>query len=262
MTQVRLGRWDWLLVSVALNTLAALVHWVVAQRASSARETSLWRAVRDALESPWLAQPIRLIYGVGLPAAVLFWQRALTTHGLGLQGLPGARDGIGAATTTLARWHDWARDIGWAVAIGAVTGLVIFLGDRAAERYRATELPPQRHDPATSLREAVYHQVHWAFYREPFVILYGVGLGSWLGALPVLLETLLNPLLWETVHTGGPHHTRAVLVRGALFVAGVMTYLKTGNLWVAIAMDMLLGWALLPNEVRRAPQVLPQPAAP
>ncbi|MGC9522173.1 MAG: hypothetical protein ACP5HG_09895 [Anaerolineae bacterium] len=249
MSGVRLGRWDWLLASVALNTLAALVHWVVVQQASSPHEPRVWQALRDLLESPWFAQPLRLLYGVGLPAAVLFWQRGLTTHGLGLQGLPGARDGVGDTNTPAVRWHDWAGDIGWAVAIGAVTGLVVVLGDLAARRSGRTPPGRQRHDLGTSLREAVYYQVHWAFYREPFVVLQGATVGSWVGALPVLVEALLNPALWETVHAGEPRNTRAVLIRGALFVAGVLIYLKTSNLWVAIVVDMLLGWALLPSEV-------------
>jgi len=73
----------------------------------------------------------------------------------------------------------------------------------------------------------------------------GIALGSWLGALPVLLETGISLMFWESLHTRGPAYQQQALVRAGLFVASTQLYLLTQNLWLAIALDALVGWLAL-----------------
>lgn len=244
MTVPTINRWDWLFASMTLATLVSVVHWMLLypwRRASS--DTSLSHRI---LTSPWLIHPLRLAYAVGLPAAALLWQGTLTTRGLGLQPLPEIVVAHNAAATGTAEvegnlaWNDWARDVGWFAAVAASTALIVVLGDVGARRWSTRSSLDTHHNVGVALREAVYHQVHWAFYREPFVMLWGFGLGSWLGALPVLVETVLNPMVWQGIQTHGARYGRCLLGRVGLFAAGTLLFLLTQNLWLLILMDGLV----------------------
>jgi hypothetical protein len=212
-----LSRWDWLLASVTLGTLASLIHWALlfsltafGQDTRPADERK--GAVLALLTSPWLVHPLRLLYAVGIPAAAFLWQRTLTTRGLGLQPLPGIfTQGDAALEDSL--WRDWARDLGWTVTLTASTAALVAVGDRNARRLYAASRRPSR-NLGVALREAVYHQIHWAFYREPFVITWGAAAGSWLGALAVVTETLLNPMVWQHARNQGKDYARMLVIRG------------------------------------------------
>jgi hypothetical protein len=244
MNELDLGRWDWLLLSVALATLASLVQWLLTQSTARA-PTRVMVALKRIALSPWVTEPLRLIYAVGLPAALLFGQGALTTRGLGLKPLPLFSLDTDGSAWAGGQWADWARDLGWTALVVLITFVLIWLGDRAA-RQGASPGKRSWHDPGISLREAVYHQAHWAFYREPFVVLRGVAAGSWLGVIPVALEALLSPMLWEGMRGQDTEYARRVVLRGGIYVATTLVFLQTQNLWIAIAADMVLGWLVLP----------------
>jgi hypothetical protein len=244
MDGLELGRWDWLLLSITLGTLGALLHWVMIQ--TTRRSQTRWAAtLASVVQSPWVIQPLRLTYGVGLPAAMLFWQRALTTRGMGLKPLPTFSVETVVPAWAGAQWSDWVRDLGWGALVVSATCLLVLYGDRVA-RQGAAPQKRARHDLWLSLREGIYHQVHWAFYREPFVVLRGLAAGSWLGALPVALEALLSPLLWEGMRGKETHYARSVVLRCGIYAATTLVFLQTQNLWMAIAADTVLGWVLLP----------------
>ncbi|MGC9347803.1 MAG: hypothetical protein ACP5JG_06670 [Anaerolineae bacterium] len=250
MTWPGLSRWDWLLASVTLGTLASLIQWALlfSLRPSDEETRPAQKHkgfVRTLLTSPWLIHPLRLLYAVGIPAAAFLWQRTLTTRGLGLQPLPGLLTRRDTAAVWESLWRDWARDLGWTVTLTASTAALVMIGDHNARRLSAPQPTPSR-NLGVALREAVYHQVHWGFYREPFVITWGTAAGSWLGALAVLAEALLNPMVWQRVRSQGQSYVRMLVVRGGLLVTGTLLYLQTQNLWLAIVMDAVLGWLLLP----------------
>ncbi len=275
MTGVEPSRWEWVWVSVALATVAALVYWLVAHQARARHRGNLpaqepprsetpvqlrsfdpWVALLTILDTPWIAQPLRLLYAVGLPAAALFWQHSLSMRGLGLQPLPTdivrreldlpfVEEALGLPGILGGDWLDWARDLGYFAVVITITRLVIAAGDAAMRRRPDASRQIHRQPLLVALRDAVYYQVHWAFYREPFVVTWGIPLGSWLGVLPVLLETVVNPIFWLNLRRGDASHYRRVLVRCGLFVAGTQLYLLTQNLWLAIATDALLGWLTL-----------------
>lgn len=256
MSDARINRWDWLLGSIILATLVSLIHWLLHYLTGAATKRrsadAIWlRAPNTRLlrtiESPWITFPLRLIYAIGIPAAALFWQGALTARGLGLQpmlavtlALPGAGNVTQGATPGQA----WGDDLNWLVVVAGVTALVMAAGSRIA-RLLAPQSTSGKRGLGAAILEAVYHEVHWAFYREPFVYVWGIGLGSWLGALPVLLETGVNLMFWERLRTRGSAYQQQALVRAGLFVASTQLYLLTQNLWLAIALDALVGWLAL-----------------
>ncbi len=254
MNGMDVGRWDWLLLSVAVATLASLAYWLLAYTAAHPRVPAAVAVVKRVVDSPWITQPLRLAYAVGLPAVLLFSLGALTTRGLGLKPLPTFSPLDDLAGWSAVQWTEWAGDIGWAVLVSAITFLLVGFGDRVARQGAPVERR-SRHDLAISLREAVYYQVHWAFYRESFVVMWGMRAGSWLGALPVALEALLNPMLWERMRGDDRVYARQVVVRGGLYAATTLIFLQTQNLWVALVADAALGWILLP-----VPLAAPVPA--
>ncbi len=216
-------RWLWIGGSILLAIFAAWVRWAAARPPLPEWQVKLERSPA----APWLAQAARLLYAVGIPATVLLAQGQLTLRGLGLQ----PRAGL-----------DWMRESGWSLALG-VGALAIF-----ALARRASALLPlhraKRQDGWVALREAVYHQTHWAFYREPFVLLWGPALGAWAGLLPVALEAALNPARWADLRTNSPQ-SRALLFRAALAIISVLVYIQTQNFWLALLVDAVLGWATI-----------------
>ena len=246
-----LGRWDWLLVSVALATLGSLIRWLVKRQITAGPTLAVgaWQTLESLLSAPLLVHTLRVIYAVGLPAAALFGHRALSAKGLGLKPLPTIHaELIAGSNLSLPGWADWARDLGTTAAIAAALWLLITLGERAACRWATSPTSRSAARPLVALREAVIHQAHWAFYREPFTFAWGSALGPWLGALPVLIEMLISPLFWERLHQGDPQARRAILVRAGIYVASTLIILETHNLWMALAMDLLLGWLTAPQQ--------------
>lgn len=225
-----LERWLWLILSLgtALVVISArlMAETFGKRNASAAQFLTLF-------EQPWLVHPLRLLYAIGFPAIALLWRGVLSERGLGLKPLS-----LAALQT---QWGTWAGDIGWGVLIAAGFWLIFTLGEWQARQTGALRLP-RCHQFGVALREAVYHQVHWAFYREPFVLLWGVALGAWVGLAPVALEALINPARWNDLQS--PARSRNLLVRIGLAVVGAMLYLQTQNLWVALLADTVVGWVL------------------
>ena len=249
-----LSRWDWLLVSLALGALGSLIRWLVDRQIASGPTVAVgvWEALDRILGSSWLMQALRIIYAVGLPAAALFGYRALSARGLGLKPLPAPDIEHLLGTLDLPTWTDWARDLGVTIGIAAFFWLVVLAGDRAARRWATVALPQRTNGCLAILREAVIHQAHWAFYREPFVFTWGPAVGPWLAALLILVQVLINPLFWERRRAPGAPAGRPPLIRAGIFVASTLVFLQTQNLWMALLLDLLVG--------RLAPSHQPDPA--
>ncbi len=252
-----LNRWDWLLVSLALGALGSLIRWLVDRQIASGPTVavSVWEALDRILGSPWLMQALRIIYAVGLPAAALFGYRALSARGLGLKPLPAPGIEHLLGTLDLPTWTDWMRDLGVTIAIAAGFWLVVLAGDRAARRWATVALPQRTGGVLAVLREAVIYQAHWAFYREPFVFTWGPAVGPWLAALLILAQVLINPLFWERLRAGGAPAGRPPLIRAGIFVASTLVFLQTQSLWMALLLDLLVGWLALAH--RPAPSTAP-----
>ena len=226
-------RWLWLIVSFALALLHSVIQlgWDMLNRQSSPRPPALLKSKNV------LYHPIRLLYAVGIPALALFWRGIFTESRLGLKPFPGTPP----HTTTLTpiTWEQWAEDIGWAVTLGLLAWVVL----SSIHRQSApTMTSPVTHSSGEALRNAVFHQIHGAFYREPFVLLWGLEWGVWLGLLPITLEALTNPQCWNDWQSPAP--SRNLLIRIGLILMGTMIYIQTQNLWLMVLADACVGWAL------------------
>jgi hypothetical protein len=164
---------------------------------------------------------------------------------------------------------DWTSDIGWAIFIMGMSWTIVTISERGM-RYAGNTTSYHR-NLGIALREAVYHQVHWAFYREPFVLAWSMNIGTWAGLLPVVIEAVANPEHWTHAKSLPPwklkQRYRHLLIRATLAVVSAMMYLKTQNLWLAILVDTGLGWIFGQHELnanstksKQKPKQLAKPA--
>ena len=252
MKDLMTHRWDWLSLSIALHTLASIARWLVDRQARTAASANAWwSGFQRILQLPWLSQGIRMLYGLGLPAAALMWQGTLTSYGLGLR--PFDRE-LEADVLSTSAVGNMALDTGQAllVAVG-VTSLF------ACGRWLCRALPPATETPPSGLGrfvnatlDALYHQAHWAFYREPFVITAGLTAGSWLGLIPVAAETMLNISLWERLDGQTIGARQNLALRAALWVAGTLIFIHTRNLGLAILVHAIVSALHLSREQETA----------
>ena len=99
------------------------------------------------------------------------------------------------------------------------------------------------------LREAAYHEVHWAFYRHApaHTISWLGGLAAdrywsaWWGLALVALEALLNPA-WRR-QLLDPEQAPALLQRASLAVVSAVLFGLTNSLLLAAAVHWLVRWA-------------------
>ncbi len=220
-------RWLWLAVSVTVAWLASWWIWAMDRYAA---EGSWWARLLQAPWMPALWHALRWTYYLGLPAFVFFGRRALTGRGLGLQSLL-FLDRTLPTATRLVNWRDWVADGGITVAVIAVVLSVRWLTLRRSGFTRSR----WREGPWAAGREALLHEVHWAFYREPFVLLWGSGTGSWAGLMLVALEAAFNPLRWRDFRQSD--RLLLLLWRAALAVVSVLLFQMTGNLLLMILAD-------------------------
>jgi len=231
-----LERWLWITASLGIATLASAVRWFLERpRVENGQPRDKQPTI---LENPWMIQPLRLLYAVGIPAAAFLWRGVLTTSGLGLQQFFwGDNQALDLAPGS---WDNWVRDIGWTCALACGFWLIVVIADHTAK----TRITRRRFDIA--LREAIYHQAHWAFYREPFVLILGIGLGTWAGLIPVAAEALVNPARWTDLQY--PARGRDFLIRVGLAVLSALLFIQTQNIWLAILADTGLVWLLGQTE--------------
>jgi hypothetical protein len=201
--------------------------------------------------SPWLFQLLRLLYYVGLPFAALFWGHdAVVGRILGLKQLVLPAEGN---VSVCANWLDWTRDVGWAASLGIGVWALLALGWWAYRRALSTigagdAVAGTGSSAWTLLREAAYHQVHWAFYRNAPVIALerqfagGRYWGVWIGLALVALEAAFNPA-WRNGLTD-PRRAPSQLTVGALAAVSSVLFLQTENLWLALVVHWGVSWGL------------------
>jgi hypothetical protein len=233
-----LERWVWLNVSLVIALLASALRWFLERPHLLGRRTDANTTSHPVWEMPWIIHPLRLLYAVGIPAAALLWHGALTPSGLGLKPFFWTADQ--ALTTASGSWNTWVRDFGWTCAFACGFWALVAIADRVVKRLSSPRTT--RRSLSVALREAVYHQAHWAFYREPFVLLFGVGMGVWAGLLPVAGEAMLNPARWIDLQS--PTRGRDLLIRTGLAVLSAMLFIQTQNIWLMLLADTGLTWLL------------------
>ncbi len=248
--------WLWLGGSLAAALVGANVAWFF-RRPRPGPVGRFVSRLKAWPFSPWLLQLARLLYYLGLPFVALVWgQDALVGRLLGLQPLriPPTLAAGGGGVDWAANWLDWIRDAGWTAALGFAAGGLLALGWLAYRRAHfltasgPVELGEYQAAGVDSsawllLREAVYHEVHWAFYRNAPILLLGTCWGSWMGLVLVGLEALLNPA-WrhDLAH---PRHAPARLMRFGLAVLSTLLFPLTGNLWLALLLHWMVSWVVV-----------------
>jgi hypothetical protein len=237
--------WLWLGGSLLLAILwANLARYFCKPRAGRtgelvARLTS-WRF------GPLLLQFLRLLYYIGLPTAAFF---------LGHDAV--IRRYLGLSDEQSDVWLRWIHDVGWAATLGVGTWATLAAGWWAYRRalHAAGEKSPIAKTSISGwvlLREAAYHEVHWAFYRSaPIFALGQIQLagneywGVWIGLALVALEAVLNPA-WREALTD-PERSPARLMRGALAVVSSVMFIQTkdGNLLLSLLLHFSVSWGLV-----------------
>lgn len=233
--------WIWLGGSLSLAVLSANAGWFFRRPRSGTIGEVVTRLVSWPF-SPWLLQTARLLIYIGVPFAALLWGRDAVTRGLlGLQPfeLP-SFSGQPTGGVLASNWLDWARDTGWAIALGASGWVLLATGWWAYRRALTTTSrgggggEPIKTDSSgwVLLREAAYHEVHWAFYRNAPIFTLGKYWGIWAGLTLVGLEAVLNPAWRQGLTEAKQAPTQ--LMRVAWAVVSSILYLQSENLWLAL----------------------------
>jgi len=244
--------WLWLSGSLLVAALWANLAWFFRQPRSGATGDFAARLIAWRF-SPSLLQLLRLLYYIGVPFAALLWGHdALVGRLLGLQPfeLPTSNGEASGADIAL-NWLDWAHDAGWAAALGVGAWGALTLGWWAYRRaVAAAAVTTSEGETVTGvnssgwvlLREAVYHEIHWAFYRNAPILAVGAYWGVWIGLALVTVEATLNPA-W---HSGlaDPQQAPGQLLRGALAVLSSVLFLLTQNLWLALVLHWGVSWGM------------------
>jgi hypothetical protein len=247
--------------SLLLAALWTNLSWFFRQPRSGAAGEFVARLV-DWRFSPWLLQLLRLLYYIGVPFAALLWGHdAVVGRLLGLQLLnldPSIADGAEASASVAANWLDWTHDVGWAATLGIAAWGVLALGWWAYRRAMVVAgeenvVAETNSSGWVLLREAAYHEAHWAFYRNAPSIAVGAYWGVWTGLALAALEAALNPG-WRK-NLADPQRAPAQLMRGALAIVSSVLFLLTENLWLALALHWGISWGLA--TLARALPLLP-----
>jgi hypothetical protein len=259
--------WLWLGSSVALAMLWTNLAWLfspwVDTETSTGPPNSLAESIVFRLANwrlaPSVFQGLRLLYYVGLPSAALFWGRdAVVSRFLGLQRLALPLE-AGSSLTLSANWSDWVHDLGWTAVLGLSSSALLLL---AALVHR--QALPGAHEHRRSnrpsvwkaAREAVYHEMHWAFYRNAPALTLRLYWGTWTGLALVAFEAAVNPA-WRRGFRE-PGRAWSQLSRGALAVLSSLLFLRAQNLWLAVLLHWVISWTL--EAVYPAPSALPAEA--
>jgi hypothetical protein len=146
--------WLWLSGSLFLAAFWANLAWFSRQSRSGIVDEFVTPLIAWRF-SPWLLQLLRLLYYIGVPFAALLWGHEAYDVGWA------AVLGIGVWALLALAWWTYRRalitaDEGGAVAGTSVSGWVL-------------------------LREAAYHEVHWAFYRNAPTLAWSAYWGVWGG---------------------------------------------------------------------------------
>ncbi len=246
-------RWLWLGGSLLLGILWSNLSWLFhsvtdlrPERHASSVDRFVVRLVSWRF-SAVIFRLLRLLYYVGIPFVALLWGHdALVSRLMGLQRflVPGSE----ATEVVAANWQDWAYDLGWAAALGFATWLLFLLGAwtyRKALARAGVEGPLLQVDTSAwvALREAAYHEVHLAFYRNAPAVALGPYWGTWIGLALVALEAVLNPTWRDGIDH--PRQAPALLMQGGLAVISSVLFLRTQNIWVTLLSHWFVAWGAI-----------------
>lgn len=207
----------WVLVAFAIGCIGLLA----AERASRG-QGSLWDTAIGSIS----AEIALFTFYIGLPfAAVIAGALSIDLIGFG------------------ASWNDirhiagftadeWLRGALVAIAVVAFVLMALRLSTRNAKHAIL-----HREGAFLNARNAFYEQVHWAFYRAPFILLMNDAVfGAVAGVGFIALEWLAHALIQRSARRSRARWW----VMGCCLFAGTSLFLLTHNLWLMIAADLAI----------------------
>ena len=214
----------WVIVSIGLYALGADIAWHY-RRPRPGRLGRWVEAIKGWSHRHWLLEAVRFLYYVGIPYAALLRGVALPrlmglTHldwvkGIGL----GAALGGGAFLLLALIWWWYARAIA-ALSLSARQRGGKSLGDDPPKGW-------------ILLREVIYLQTHWAFYRSAAILfLDNQYAGVFLGFLLVTLEWSINPAWRRDLSL--PWRSVSILTRWSMAFVVAVIFLFIRNLWLLV----------------------------
>jgi hypothetical protein len=254
----------WIVLSILIYAISVNLAWRW-RRPRLGRLASWIKEVKDWPFASWLLQLLRFAYYVGLPFCLLLngdaVERSLRPF-LGfniplnflMRGvlLPRAM-GLGGLTTS--EWfagNGMGIALGWGAFLLMASGWWYFIrsvrglpwGQAASPDLGTSVGEPAMVLPSPRawwvvLWEAIYAEMHWAFYRAgPIVLLDDYYAGVFLGFLILSLEWWTDPV-WRHGWDSKGQRPEVVLRWSLAFVMAIV-FLFTRNLWLAIP----LHWAI------------------
>ena len=218
MTEAQLLPVLWTLASMTVAVLAILF-------VGAAQLDRLGTTVGGRL----IEQLLRLAYFIGVPYAAL------------LTGAIGAMDiGLTGAGGSILGWTpaDWLRGLSMALMLG----VIVFIPIGAASRQIARAGQPLGADDRSAgvvIVEAIYAEIHWAFYRAaPLILLTDVYTAVLFGTALVGVEWLV--VLIRNGLSPSPEERQRWLRRGALLALSATFFALTRNVWLAIVLHLTL----------------------
>ncbi len=214
----------WVVFSIGLYVLGVDIAWHY-RRPRSGRLGRWAETVKGWPHRHWLLEAARFLYYVGLPYAALL-RGAVLPRLMGLTHL------------------DWVKGIGLGAALGGGTFLFLVLIwwwyaraiaalPLSARGRQGESLGGDSTNGWILLREVIYLEAHWAFYRSAAILLLDNHYaGVFLGFLLVTLEWLINPA-WRT-NLGLPWRSVNIVLKWALALVTAIIFLFARNLWLLV----------------------------
>jgi hypothetical protein len=221
----------WVSLSVGIAILAGVFNAYIDQTSKRTPKLEKWYVI---LSNPSFRDALRLIYAISIPAVALFSQGILSYRGLGLKPLPWSTSVTDRKTLLLT----WQNDLELTILLLISNWIILSLGLRS---FRINYPKPGFiNGIIPSIQESLIEQVHWAFYRELCITIWGIAVGSWITVIPVLLELVLNPATWSRIKS--QKGVNSLVANSAIFISSTMLYIQTQNLWLMLCFDMLFRW--------------------
>ena len=179
----------WVALSVGIAILAGVMNAYAKQMVQRTPADKKWLAI---LRTPWFIDTLRLLYAISIPALALFFSGILSYRGLGLKPFPWSQQSSEGQTL----WLTWQQDFEKTVVVCGLTYLILNMGLRSAGSSKNNPRPGLLTATLSGLQESIIDQVHWTFYRELCIRIWGIARGSWIVAIPLSVELFLNPATW------------------------------------------------------------------
>jgi hypothetical protein len=196
----------------------------------------------------FLEQFLRLVYFIGVPYAALL-TGSIAAIDLGLTGAGGSILGWSPAA--------WLRGLSTALTLGVI--VLIPIGVACRQIARAGQpLDLDNRSVGAVIVDAIYAEIHWAFYRAaPLILLGDVYAAVLFGVLLVGVEWIV-----ALIRSGlnlSPEERQSWLRRGVLLALSAALFALTQNVWLAIVLHAVLEllwhvwlWRLVPHPIEPA----------